>query len=168
VGGGLIINGQIYHGAHDSAGEVGHSVIDVNGPLCKCGKHGCLEEYVSGRAIKRFTNRSPEECEQEARDGRLAAIHAWKRYGFYLGTGLANIVNSFDPSVIVIAGGLVHASDLYFEEAIEVMRQGILSPLAKNTKVYLITDKKAGAMGGATLVLSGTKVITKHQIPITK
>jgi len=167
VGGGFIVEGRICRGAHDSATEIGHTVIDVNGPVCKCGRHGCLEEYISGRAIKRFTSRSPEDSEAEARAGRLAAVHAWKRYGFYLGVGLANIVNAFDPSVIVIAGGLVKASDLYFADALLVMKTGILSPLAKNTKALLVTDKKAGVMGAATLVLSETKVITKSRLLVS-
>jgi glucokinase len=161
VGGGLVANGKIFKGAHDAATEIGHTVVDVNGPLCHCGRHGCLEEYISGRAIKRFTNRTPEEAEAEARTGRLAAIHAWKRYGFYLGIGLANIVNTFDPAVIVIGGGLVNASDLYFKEALRILKEGILSPLAKNIKVILITDKKAGTLGAASLVLEKTEAMAK-------
>ena len=135
IGGGIVINGQIFHGASDAAGEIGHTTIEANGRKCKCGNYGCLEAYASGPAI---ALRAVEGIESGAEsllpalvDGKLDAITAATVYeavvlgdpyanevmretAKILGAGIANIVNFVNPEMIVIAGGVTRAGDHLF------------------------------------------------------
>lgn len=123
IGGAIIVNGEIFHGASGSAAEFGHMIIKKDGRRCDCGNRGCLEAYLSV-----------------------------KRREEYLGIGLANIVNIFNPDIIVIGGGIVDAGKFLFEPARKIMRKNILSPLAKNTKVVKAKlGEDAGAIGAALL-----------------
>jgi glucokinase len=124
IGGAIIVKGEIFHGVSNSAAEFGHMIIKKDGRRCDCGNRGCLEAYLSV-----------------------------KRREEYLGIGLANIVNIFNPDIIVIGGGIVDAGKFLFEPARKIMRKNILSPLAKNTKVVKAKlGEDAGAIG-ATLLL---------------
>jgi len=135
IGGGVVIDGELFHGASDVAGEIGHTTIDSTGRRCKCGNYGCLEAYASGPAIARravegiesgFPSRLPEYVK-----GDLAAITAQTVYtaahdgddfasevvletARFLGAGLANIINILNPSVVVVCGGVTLAGDRLF------------------------------------------------------
>jgi glucokinase len=136
IGGGLIFNGELYHGASDVAGEIGHTTIDVNGRLCKCGNYGCLEAYASGPAI---ATRAREALVREDTasllpsmvDGQLDRITAETVYDAakkgdglaneivretarYLGAGIATLLNVVNPDVVVIAGGVTRAGEALF------------------------------------------------------
>src|SRR6266513_1161094 len=135
IGGGIVLAGKIYRGASDVAGEIGHMSIDSNGRRCKCGNDGCLEAYASGPAI---AARAVEGIESGAEtslpryvDGDLSkstaqmvyeAGHDGDQYALevvhdtakFLGTGVANIVNIFNPEVVVICGGVTLAGDKLF------------------------------------------------------
>ena len=135
IGGGIILDGRLYHGASDCAGEIGHASIDSNGRRCKCGNDGCLEAYASGPAIAR---RAVEAIEAGAEsslpgrvDGRLDEITAQTVYeaaragdelareivgdtARFLGSGVANLLNIFNPEVVVVCGGVTGAGDLLF------------------------------------------------------
>jgi glucokinase len=136
IGGGLILNGELYHGASDVAGEIGHTTIDVNGRLCKCGNYGCLEAYASGPAI---ATRAREALVREDTasllpamvDGQLDRITAEVVYDAakkgdalaneivrdtarYLGAGVATLLNVINPDVVVIAGGVTRAGEALF------------------------------------------------------
>jgi glucokinase len=126
-----VLHGEIYHGASDIAGEIGHMTIDLNGRLCKCGNYGCLEAYASGPAI---AARAVEGIQSGADtslpryvDGDLRKVTAQVVYeaandgdGFalevvtdtakFLGAGVANIINIFNPQVVVICGGAAKSS----------------------------------------------------------
>src|SRR5438093_893236 len=139
IGGGLIINGDLYHGASDVAGEIGHTTIDVNGRLCKCGNYGCLEAYASGPAI---ATRAREALIREDAasllpslvDGQLERLTAETVYtaakkgdglaneivrdtAKYLGAGIATLLNVINPDVVVVAGGVTAAGDALFAPA---------------------------------------------------
>ncbi len=123
VGAGIILNRQPLHGAHGVAGEIGHTVLIPNGPLCGCGKHGCLEALSSGLAIARKANAalllgratslsqlntplSAKDVVNAARGGDTLAQEIIDEAGYYLGVGLANFITLFDPEAIVLGGGL--------------------------------------------------------------
>ncbi len=118
VGGGVILDGKLWRGAHGSAGEIGHTTVDpFSGLKCKCGNTGCLEMFASATAIVRMTREdlssypqsslSAEELTAEhvyeaGRNGDELALSVFKRFGMYLGVGLANLINLIDPEIIVI------------------------------------------------------------------
>ncbi len=135
VGGGIIINRQLYHGASDSAGEIGHTTIDLDGRRCGCGNYGCLEAYVSGGAIASRAREALINDELSILhamvDGNLALITAAQVYDAagkgdvlaleivrdtarVLGAGIANLLNIFNPDVVVLAGGVTRAGEALF------------------------------------------------------
>src|SRR5215204_5841924 len=132
VGGGVILDGKLWRGSHGSAGEIGHTTVDpFSGLKCKCGNTGCLELFASATAIVRMTRESlssfpgsslksdglsAEKVYEAGRDGDELALAVFKRFGMYLGIGLANLINLIDPQIIVIAGGAVNGWDLFAEE----------------------------------------------------
>jgi glucokinase len=135
IGGGIVLNGEIFHGASDAAGEIGHMTIEANGRKCKCGNYGCLEAYASGPAI---ALRAAEGLEAGAEsllpalvNGRLEDITAATVYeavvlgdpyanevmretAKILGAGIANMINVLNPEMVVIAGGVTRAGDHLF------------------------------------------------------
>ena len=143
VGAGIMIGGRIYRGRTDSAGEFGHISIDVEGMLCPCGNHGCLELYCSGTAIKRILR---EDYQKNARslvfdlcrgdpeklDGRLLsaaaerrdpyALDLYGRVGRMLGLGIANVFSMFDPDIVVIGGGVSKSSRFYRDSLMETVK----------------------------------------------
>jgi glucokinase len=135
IGGGIVLNGEIFHGASDAAGEIGHMTIEANGRKCKCGNYGCLEAYASGPAI---ALRAVEGLEAGMEsllpalvDGRLEDITAATVYeavvlgdpyanevmretAKLLGAGIANMINVLNPEMVVIAGGVTRAGEHLF------------------------------------------------------
>ncbi|WP_371371635.1 ROK family transcriptional regulator [Sporomusa aerivorans] len=130
IGGGIMFNGALYRGITGSAGEVGHTVIDMAGPLCSCGNNGCMEAMASETALIRLVAGaiqngqfsivdelvkgnlaaiSPEDIYQAADDGDALALEMLSRVAGYLGIGIANLVNVFNPELVVISGGLAKA-----------------------------------------------------------
>lgn len=136
IGGGLVVDGKIWHGASDVAGEIGHTTIDMHGRRCKCGNYGCLEAYASGtniaeRARERLLTDGDSALAQmvggklelitaqtvyeAARAGDEIALDVVKETAAFLGAGIANLLNTFNPDVVVIAGGVTQAGDALFE-----------------------------------------------------
>jgi glucokinase len=135
IGGGIVLDGRIYHGASDVAAEFGHTTIDVTGRLCKCGNYGCLEAYASGpaiaaRAVEEIQAGTPtaipryvegdlaqitaQTVYQAANDGDELALEVVRDTVRFLGAGVANLVNILNPDVIVLAGGVTQAGDRLF------------------------------------------------------
>ena len=132
IGGGIIINGQLYEGASFVAGEIGHISVVPDGDRCKCGKRGCLEAYASGTAIasavrKKITSKSlvwkfatkgkrfDARCVgMAAREGDRLCIESYQKAGYYLGIGLANLLNVLNPEKIVIGGGVLKSAHKIF------------------------------------------------------
>ena len=129
VGGGIIIDGRVYHGATGAAGELGHVIVQHNGARCLCGENGCLEAYASGtglvwraedlidegvaRGLERLKRDKGEldagDLADAARSGDAAAMRLFEDAGLYLGIALADFVNIFNPETIVIGGGVLPA-----------------------------------------------------------
>jgi len=158
VGGGIVLNEKIFHGANGSAGEIGHMVIFDNGRQCHCGSKGCLEAYVNEKGIRETTKEIfGKEIDsitlfEMAKKGNKKAIKVWQITGQYLGIGLANLVNIMNPSIIVIGGGIANVGGLLLKPARKEMKKNILSPLAKNTPVVRAKlGEYAGAIGAGLL-----------------
>jgi glucokinase len=136
IGGGLILEGKLYHGASDIAGEIGHTTIDSTGRRCKCGNYGCLEAYASGPAIaeraRELLEGNGESMLHKLVDGDLSRITAQTVFeaskredpvalevvrdtAHFLGVGVSNLINIFNPDTFVIAGGVTQAGDLLFD-----------------------------------------------------
>jgi N-acetylglucosamine repressor len=166
VGLGIVANGQFYRGQTGGAGEFGHTTIDPEGPLCACGKHGCLESYVGDpgliRAAQEATSRSELSAPAPdldallslARKGDLAAIRIFEHAGRILGLGIANLINLFDPQKIIISGEGTREGDFLFipmKESIERNTMpGLYDP---ETVVIAPWGDDAWARGAAGLVL---------------
>ena len=106
IGAGIVIDGRLFSGAHGSAGEVGHTIIDPSGPLDACGQRGCLEAFAGGRQIQAHTGESMAEIFQAAERGDSEAKKIIQRAATYVGIGLINLTNLFDPEMLVIGGGV--------------------------------------------------------------
>ena len=130
VGGGVILDGKLWRGSHGSGGEIGHTTVDpFSGLKCKCGNTGCLELFASATAIVRMTRETlslfpetslksdeltAEKVYDAGQKGDELALAVFKRFGMYLGIGLANLINLIDPQIIVITGGVVNGWDVVF------------------------------------------------------
>lgn len=135
IGGGLIVDGKLYHGSSDSAGEIGHVTIDQTGRRCGCGNYGCLEAYASGTAIAERAREAlaydqasilPDlvggdvskitaaTVYEAAATGDAIATEVVRDTARFLGTGLANLLNIFNPDVVVISGGVTQAGEALF------------------------------------------------------
>ena len=157
IGGGLILEGKLFHGSSDVAGEIGHTTIDLNGRHCKCGNYGCLEAYASGPAI---ATRAREVLVREETasllpslvDGRLEAITAETVYraaqkgdavaseivrdtARYLGAGIANLLNILNADVVVVAGGVTQAGDALFVPLRAEVRRRAFRPAVDATQI---------------------------------
>jgi len=149
IGGGLIIGGELYHGASDVAGEIGHTTIDSTGRRCKCGNYGCLEAYASGPAIAERAREALNDSEasllrdlvagdltrltarivyEAATRGDPVAREVVRDTARFLGAGLANLLNIFNPDVVVLAGGVTDAGDALFEPLRHEVRRRAFRP----------------------------------------
>jgi glucokinase len=175
VGGGIILNSELWRGIDGTAGEIGHTSIDPFGGVeCNCGSVGCLEAYASATAIVRMTREGlpayPESAltkiadeeltaaaiARAANDGDEFARGVFKRAGVYLGIAAANIVNTLNPEMIVIGGGVSAAFDLFAPSARDEMRQRAFPvPAARCQIVKAECGDDAGLLGAAWLALAG-------------
>lgn len=174
VGGGLVLDGRLVRGAHGFAAEFGHIVIDEGGPRCACGNRGCLEALASGTAIGRFAEEAlaagvapPDSALHRlaeitgkavtvaAQAGDRFATELLARCGFWLGVGLASLVNALDPEIVVVGGGVIQAGELLLEPARAAMVDRLIGaghrPVPPVVSAQLGDD--AGLTGAALLAL---------------
>lgn len=144
IGGGIIAGGRLLQGACGAGGEVGHMTIDVNGPPCPCGRSGCWEALGSGRALAERTVARLEEGETSvigelsggemdnvdahmvaiaAHEGDALALEMIESTAFYVGVGLGNLINIFNPSMVVIGGGLTKIGERLLGPAARIARE---------------------------------------------
>jgi len=109
IGAGLVLDGRLYSGAHGTAGEVGHMVLDPAGPICACGMRGCTEAYASGASLARQTGRSAAEVFAAAARGDAAMRAVVEAAASWVGLALLNLTNLVDPDVIVVGGGITNS-----------------------------------------------------------
>jgi len=175
IGGGIIINGEMYLGACGSAAEIGHIVIDVNGPECGCGNRGCLETLASGTAVARDAVRrinqgensslvaiaggkiesiTAEKVGTAARKGDALALDVLSRAGTYLGVGLANLVNIFNPEMIILGGGMAELEGLFIDPAKRVVAERAFPVSARAVRIVTAQlGNAAGVYGAAVFAL---------------
>lgn len=172
VGGGIVVNGKLYSGFNFIGGELGHMVISVDGEPCSCGRKGCWEAYASATALIRQTKEAAEADKDSkmwdyykkdgkfsgrtafaaARDGDKAAQTVVDNYVKYVGSGLANIVNIFQPEVIVVGGGVANEGDALMNPVREYVNNETYAKDVKACRIeraYLGND--AGIIGAALL-----------------
>jgi predicted NBD/HSP70 family sugar kinase len=161
VGLGIVLNGQIYLGVKGSSGEFGHTVIDPEGPLCECGKHGCLETFVSDPAL---LSRAQESIDPnltsiaalislaDAGDKKAQALFA--DAGVILGQGVANLINVLNPEMVILSGEGVRAGDHLLTPMREAIDQHVMPGLKGDTRIQIDQwEDDAWARGAAGLVL---------------
>ena len=178
IGGGLILDGKLYHGASDVAGEIGHTTIDTEGRRCKCGNYGCLEAYASGpnialRAVEEIeagaVSRLPalvggdlgkitaQTVYQAAKDGDDLALEVVNDTAKFLGVGIGNLLNIFNPEVVVVCGGVTLAGDhLFIPLRREAARRAFKPAVAACRIVPGELAGTAGVYGAARVFLDQT------------
>ena len=178
IGGGIVLAGEIYRGASDIAGEIGHMSIDSTGRLCKCGNYGCIEAYASGPAIAaravegvsagvdtslpRYVNGdlakiTAQVVYEAAHDGDDFAREVVKDTARFLGAAVANIINIFNPQVVVICGGVTMAGDrLFVPLRAEVSRRAFKPAVAVCRIVPGELLGTAGVYGAAAVFMKHT------------
>lgn len=171
IGGGIIIDGKLYIGACGSAGEIGHMTIDVNGPKCNCGDVGCLETLASGTAVAREAVRrisqgeksslteivsgklediTAEKVEEAAVGGDSLASEVILAAATYLGVGMVNLVNIFNPEMIIVGGGMAKMGDRLLNPARQlVMERAFQLPAQAVCIVPAQLGDDAGVIGAA-------------------
>lgn len=179
VGGGLISDGNLLHGAIDAAGEIGHLTIEANGYECTCGKKGCLEQYTSATGIVRMARDMSEEYAGDselkyqiddgqqinaklvfdlAKDNDRFALSVVDRAANYLGISLSNVANLLNPSTIVLGGGVSRAGQFLADKVEEEIQQYLFPTIRNTTKIKIAElGNDAGVIGAASLVQIETR-----------
>lgn len=176
VGGGLVSDGTLIHGAVDAAGEVGHITVEPGGYECTCGKKGCLEQYASATGIVRLARDLAKEYSEEsdlktlvlsndpidskaifdaAKAGDTYANFVVDRFAYYLGLAMGNIANILNPSTIVLGGGVSKAGEFLVEKVSKVVEEFTFPTIRSVTKIKIAElENDAGMIGAASLVIN--------------
>ncbi|MDZ7673411.1 MAG: ROK family protein [Halanaerobiales bacterium] len=175
IGGGVIIDEKIFHGKGNAA-EIGHMTLIPDSEFqCGCGNYGCFEAVASGTAIAKRGKEVIKENKSgliykysegdidnieapliaaAARDGDQDAVEIYKLTGRLLGVGIANVVNLFDPEIIVLGGGVMHAEDLFIDELKKSLKERALKSNLKNLQIKNAKlGKNAGVMGAIAVAM---------------
>lgn len=174
IGGGIVLGGKLYSGVSGSAGEIGHTTVDINGPRCSCGNVGCLEMLASGKAVAREAQRLVKQgrktvltelAEGEiqnitaqtvatgARKGDPLALRVIAKAAEYLGVGMVNMVNVFNPDMIVVGGGLSKMGDTLLDGARKVVSERAFRLPAQAVQIVAgQLGDNAGVLGAAAFV----------------
>jgi glucokinase len=154
VGGGVVIDGQIFRGASGLGAELGHVTIQADGPECpgNCPNRGCLEALCSGTALQRDAGMSGRDAVARAGEGDEQVLAVFERLGRNLGAGMAAMVNVFEPERLVIGGGLSRAAELFFETARAEAAARALPKLFERVEIGLAqAGADAGVIGAGLL-----------------
>ena len=157
IGGGIILDGKLYRGTLGTAGELGHMVIDVNGPKCGCGNYGCLEAVAAGPAIARMAGKKTAlEAAEAARRGEKRSLKAIETAGRYIGIGIANIYNVLDPDLIAVGGGVSNMGNMIFRHISRWGKAYTVRAARKTVKIVSAELKNnVGVMGAIAVCLRG-------------
>jgi glucokinase len=173
IGGGLVLNGEIYRGSTGAGAELGHVVIQADGPPCQgnCPNHGCVEALASGTALGREGRAAAESSADSALgkvlaeggevDGRAVteaalagdevAISVFDLIGGRLGVACSSLANIFQPNAIVVGGGVIAAGDLLLEPARREVRERALNPMNRTPILEATLGNDAGMIGAAAM-----------------
>ena len=154
IGGGIIIDRKLYRGAIGAAGEFGHMIIDPRGPKCGCGNFGCFEALASGTAIKKRAGMDAISVELAARQGDKKAIKVIEKTAHYLAIGIANLVNIFNPEMVILGGGVSKMRELLLTPIRKEFKKYALTLPAKNVKIVRAKlGSESGVLGAVALCL---------------
>ena len=175
LGGGIMIDGKLFRGKHGYAGEVGHMTVDPDGELCGCGKRGCWETKVGTRAVicgirnilangtqsliydlvdGDINHITTDIVVQAARSGDSVAVEALQNVGEYLGIGVVNLINIFNPELIVLGGALSLANEFLMPAIENTVCESALEPSCEGVKFATsVHGEDACVMGSVALVL---------------
>jgi glucokinase len=161
VGGGVVVRGKLYRGAQGNGGEFGHVTIDCNGRLCRgCGRHGCLEAYVSGTSIAEraaeagLVGATAEDVAAGARAGEPRAVKVWAETIDALACGLTSIVNLFEPELVVIGGGVSRTGEQLLGPVRERVRAEAMTPAGTVVDVVpAALGDQVGVVGAAAIAI---------------
>lgn len=164
IGGGIVFDGELYRGVDGAHPEIGHHVLDPAGPECSCGFRGCWESLAAGPAMAAWVERHAPDgyphrqgitakriCEL-AQLGDKVAEKAVEHEGYYLGLGLANVINMFIPDAIVLSGSVMNSAPLFMTRIREVIRQGCRFVPAEKTELMLASLGEGTNLIGAARV----------------
>lgn len=155
IGSGILVNGRLFQGDGGGAGEIGHVVVQENGELCRCGKHGCLETVSSARAVLRHLKLTSLEKAQSAFEaGEAKTTQVVDNAAHYLGISLANLIGTLNIEKIVLTGDMTRFGAKWLDAVNASMRNAALSRLSENTKLELGTlDYRACILGASAFLL---------------
>ncbi|MFN2606279.1 MAG: ROK family protein [Acidimicrobiales bacterium] len=180
IGGGLVAGGRVHRGANGFAGEIGHMVVDPDGPPCPCGQRGCWERYASGSGLGRLAREAAtagaaarvlalaggdlaavrgEHVTAAVAEGDAQATEILGRFGWWVALGLANLANVFDPEAFVLGGGLVRAADALFAP-VRAAFPTLLQGTGRRPPVAILAaelGEEAGAVGAACLAADAAR-----------
>jgi len=165
VGAALILNGQLYRGEDNAAGELGHMPLNEHGPKCNCGGFGCFETYVGNRPLFALASRmmrTPGMTTQKmfalAKKGNKKALLFWKTAAEHIGNGLVGIVNLLNPRLIIIGGGISNNEKFLFKTIAQTIRRRAMSLQGSAFKIKRAEFKDdAGIIGAYVLVTNAQK-----------
>jgi glucokinase len=178
LGAGIVVNGQLLQGGTGVAGELGHMTLDPNGRECGCGRSGCVETYISATGIRRtvfellarrtiesplrsttFLELTSKKIFELARGGDVIANEAFEITGMQLGRMLANMVAVFDPTAVILTGGLANAGELILEPTRRAFEANLLSVFKGQVSILQskLSDGRASVLGASSLVRSSLK-----------
>ena len=166
IGGSVVTDGKLLAGANKSAGEFGHICVDENGPICKCGKQGCLEACAAGPAILRryikLIGNDPETNESlvlnaevianKAKNGDAAAIQVYEETGYYLGKAISTAVNILNPEKIIFGGGVSASMDLFYPKLKETLDKMVFKQANPDIRIKQTALGYNAALCGAAAV----------------
>jgi glucokinase len=160
VGGGIVVDGRLYRGAVGNGGELGHVTVDWHGRECRgCGRHGCLEAYVSGTSIAERSREAglpyatAEEVAAAARAGDAPAVAVWDETVEALACGLTSIVNLFEPELVVVGGGVARAGEQLLGPARAWVLEHAMGPAGGAVRIVAAAlGDQVGVVGAAAIV----------------
>lgn len=176
LGSGIYVNGTLLVGSNGAAGEIGHTIIDADGRLCNCGRHGCLETYASAPGIVRTMRdilvwkkediKDPDEFEEcdavakAASKGDEYAIKAFEFTGKKLGMALANIAAIFDPEAIILSGGVTNAGDFLLNPTKKFFEESLMDAYKGRIEMRISTgdNKNMAVLGAAAYAQENLKL----------
>jgi predicted NBD/HSP70 family sugar kinase len=170
IGVGVIINGELMRGQHNTAGEFGHIPLSIDGPACSCGASGCWEAYISNLAtLSRYFGRNlmkkqPQTLEEAeftiedliaaARKGDGKALAALNSTARYLGLGLASVINALDPFCVYIGGEITEAWDLIESQVREAIKERVLTKDLEQTHIRIVPAMENPRLRGAVALVT--------------
>jgi glucokinase len=154
IGGGLVMGGKLQRGVNGFAGEIGHIVVQPDGPFCPCGRRGCWERFASGRGLQMLAGgRKGEDVVEAARTGDREMLVIIDTFAHWVALGLVNLTNILDPACIVLGGGLAAAPDMFLPPIQREFTALLYSPEHRPHPhlVFAELGEQAGAIGASLL-----------------